>query len=64
MANPFCSEAIYLAVDSRLIGPAELRAIIGGQYNQRSGHTNSSGARIIGHLLEVYDLNVYFANLS
>uniref|UniRef100_A0A914IBQ8 Uncharacterized protein n=1 Tax=Globodera rostochiensis TaxID=31243 RepID=A0A914IBQ8_GLORO len=55
-ANPFCSEAIHLAVDSRLISARELRAIIGCQYNQQKTGQNSSGARVIAHLLEIYDL--------
>jgi len=54
LANPYCSEALHLAIDSRLLKACELQEIVGSS----SAAINSSGSKIICHLLEIYDINV------
>uniref|UniRef100_A0A914LW52 Cell division cycle protein 16 n=1 Tax=Meloidogyne incognita TaxID=6306 RepID=A0A914LW52_MELIC len=53
LANPYCSEALHLAIDSRLLKACELQEIVGSS----SAAVNSSGSKIICHLLEIYDIN-------
>jgi hypothetical protein len=53
-SNPYCSEALHLAIDSRLLKANELQEIV----HSSQAATNPSGNRIISHLLKIYNLNV------
>jgi len=56
LLNPFSSEAIHLAMESRLLRVEEVEEIVqlaAGQHQT----INKSGALVVRHLLDVYNLN-------
>lgn len=54
-ANIFSSEAIYLALDSRLLSISEIQTIIAP-----AATTNSSGYKVLKLILDIYNINVSF----
>lgn len=51
--NPYSSEALYMALNSRLMTPDQLKEII-----VSTESTNKSGTQIMKSLLEIYNVNV------
>lgn len=52
-ANLFSSEAIYLALDARLLNISEVQSII-----IPASATNASGYNILKLILDIYNINV------